>query len=138
MINYFICNNDSGFIKIGVTRNIISAVKRIRSKYGPLVLLGLMEGDYMTEKRLQDRFYRHNIQYFENAHLYKRFVYGRDWGYEWFHPVKEIKTYIKENSRYDLLSPLAEVVYDGSAKFAFGVSVNLLSALTDYIPPDLY
>lgn len=77
---YFL-SAENGLIKIGITKNISQRLGVLSfENASKLELLGIMEGDYLTEKSLQQRFSK------DNSHG------------NWFHPSKDIINFIKNNT----------------------------------------
>ena len=83
---YFMQHVETGRIKIGCSINVIHRLRDMARYHGAIALLGTMDGDISTEKRLHIHFADFNVRC---APL---------WGWEWFTPGQPIMDFIAANT----------------------------------------
>jgi len=111
---YFVQRAD-GAIKIGTTEHYHNRMNELRGKYGPLMLLGLMDGARPQEQQLHKQFADSR-------------VIGD--GLEWFYQTDELLAFITTNTHLTLPPPPSFVVVRDDTRrrireFSYGLRMTM-------------
>lgn len=81
---YFLRSKKTGLIKIGTTKDYQTRLYQLTAEFGPLELLGVMDGSYEKEGTLHHRFKKHRRNHVK--------------GTEWFNPVPQLLDFIQQHT----------------------------------------
>lgn len=91
MTVYFAQRRSDNAVKVGYTYQIGMRVSGLRTEYGAIDILGTMDGDEDDELAIQIRFAEHCLGQGK--------MRGTRPPSDWFAPIPELMTYIKENTK---------------------------------------